>query len=256
MSDDKNLRVPSLVPPLADKDQKKLPIVTIDGPAGAGKSTAARWLAYILGFKLIDTGALYRSLALQAIERGILLDDETKLAELCGNLKFQFGNLELPPNADKDAVPQIRIYCNGIDVTESIRTPEMGMAASNVSKLPAVRAALLQVQRDFGNDGGIVMEGRDIGTVIFPSADLKFYLEASIESRAKRRQAELQQNGIELSFEQILKETKARDEQDMNRKVAPLKKADDAISIDSTSKSFEEVVTDMAQKVRSYLKIS
>lgn len=254
MTEDINLKGPSLVPPPTTRDMTRLPIVTIDGPAGAGKSTAARWLAYTLGFKLIDTGALYRSLALQAIERGISLDDEAALAELCSKLKFQFGNLELPPNADKDSIPQLRIYCNGIDVTESIRTPEMGMAASNVSKLPAVRNALLQVQRDFGIEGGIVMEGRDIGTVIFPQADVKFYLEASVESRAKRRQMELEQAGAKLSLEQVLKETKARDDQDMNRKIAPLKKADDAIPIDSTSKSFEEVVTDMAHKVRSFLK--
>ncbi len=149
----------------------------------------------------------------------------------------------------------MRIYCNGIDVSESIRTPEMGMAASNVSKLPAVRIALLQVQRDFGNEGGIVMEGRDIGTVIFPKAELKFYLEASLESRAQRRQAELESAGIKLTLDQILKETQARDEQDMNREIAPLVKAKDAISIDSTSKSFEEVVTEMAYKVRSFLKV-
>ncbi len=254
MSESNNLNGPKLVPNPQTQEFKRLPIVTIDGPAGAGKSTAARWLAYTLGFKLIDTGALYRSLALQAIDKGIPLDDEKKLAELCSSLKLQFGNLELPSNADKDAIPQLRIFCNEIDVTESIRTPEMGMAASNVSKLPAVREALLQVQRDFGNEGGIVMEGRDIGTVIFPHADVKFYLEASLESRAKRRQSELEAAGVKLSLEQIMKETQARDEQDMNRKIAPLTKAADAIAIDSTSKSFEEVVTDMAFKVRSYLK--
>jgi len=234
--------------------EKRLPIVTIDGPAGAGKSTAARWLAYTLNFKLIDTGALYRSLAVQAIEKGISLDDENKLAELCSNLKIQFGNLELPAHSDKDAIPQLRIYCNEIDVTESIRTPEMGMAASNVSKLPAVRKALLQVQRDFGKEGGIVMEGRDIGTVIFPDAEIKFYLEASLESRAGRRQLELEQAGVKLPFDHILKETKARDEQDMNRKAAPLKKATDAISIDSTAKSFDDVVSEMAFRVREYLR--
>ncbi len=232
----------------------RLPIVTIDGPAGAGKSTAARWLAYTLGFRLIDTGALYRSLALQALEKGVDLDDAPQLAKLCSELKFQFGNLELPSNATPDAIPQLRIFCNEIDVTEAIRSPEMGMAASNVSKLPEVREALLQVQRDFGLEGGIVMEGRDIGTVIFPNAEIKFYLEASIESRAQRRQAELEQAGANISYEHVLKETHARDEQDMNRKTAPLKKAADAISIDSTQKSFDAVVTSMASKVRDYLR--
>jgi cytidylate kinase len=232
----------------------RLPIVTIDGPAGAGKSTAARWLAYTIQFKLIDTGALYRSLALMAMEKNVAFDDEVKLAELCKNLNIQFGNLELPVHPEKDAIPQVKIFCNGIDVTESIRSPEMGMAASNVSKLPAVREALLQVQRDFGAQGGIVMEGRDIGTVIFPEAEVKFYLEASVESRANRRQLELKQAGVDLSYEQILKETKARDDQDMNRKIAPLKKAPDAIVIDSTNKSFDDVVTLMASKVRDHIR--
>ena len=232
----------------------RLPIVTIDGPAGAGKSTAARWLAYTVQFKLIDTGALYRSLALHAIEKNIALDDEPALANLCANLKFQFGSLEMPGNAEKDAVPQLRIYCNEIDVTQSIRTPEMGMAASNVSKLPAVRSALLQVQRDFGAEGGIVMEGRDIGTVIFPQAEIKFYLEASLESRAKRRQMELQASGVDLPFDHILRETKARDEQDMTRKNAPLRVAADAQLIESTNKTFDEVVTQMASTVRTFIK--
>lgn len=236
---------------------RNLPIVAIDGPAGAGKSTAARLLAAHLGFTLIDTGAIYRSLALQAIERNISLKNGNELALLCEALKFSFGPLDksqmqMAPNGIK--IPKLHVYCNGLDVTDAIRSPELGMAASNVSKLPEVREALLSVQRDLGREGGIVMEGRDIGTVIFPDAEIKFFLEASLESRAQRRMEELKAAGIEKDIESVIKETKARDEQDMNRDIAPLKKAEDAFVIDSTQQSLEDVVRDMSEKVRSYLK--
>lgn len=232
-------------------DSQRLPIVAIDGPAGAGKSTAARLLALQLGFRLIDTGALYRSLALQAFERNMALDDGPALAKLCEELKIQFGTLEFVDGPN--SVPKQRVYCNGIDVTDAIRTPEMGLAASNVSKLPEVRKALLDMQHNFGNEGGIVMEGRDIGTVIFPGAELKFFLTASIDSRAQRRVEELTAAGLTVNLEQIKRETKARDEQDMNRATAPLKQASDAILIDSTAKSLDQVVAEMASRVRSYL---
>ncbi len=235
---------------------KRLPIVAIDGPAGAGKSTAARLLAQQLGFIMIDTGALYRTLALNALERGIALNDEDQLALLCSALRFQFGTLEKPHlGADGlPVIPRLPIYCNGIDVTDSIRTPELGMAASNVSKLPKVRDALLEVQRVFGREGGIVMEGRDIGTVIFPDAEVKFYLTASVESRATRRWEELKAAGIERELETVIRETQARDEQDMNRKIAPLRCAEGAQIIDSTAKTLPDVVADMAQRVRAYLR--
>lgn len=229
----------------------RLPIVAIDGPAGAGKSTAARLLAAQLGFKLIDTGALYRSLALQAFDRNIPLDDGPKLAQLCQSIKIQFGTLERTHS--EEGVPKVRIFCNGLDVTDAIRTPEMGLAASNVSKLPEVRASLLEMQRTFGREGGIVMEGRDIGTVIFPDAEIKFFLTASVENRARRRCEELEAAGIQVKLEQILRETQQRDEQDSTRAVAPLKQAADAQLIDSTSKSLDEVVAEMAHHVRSYL---
>ena len=239
--------------------EQRLPIVAIDGPAGAGKSTAARLLAYKLGFTLVDTGALYRSLALQALEKGISLSDEKALAELCGTLTFQFGSLDRPSHSQdfepetEIKTPKLHVYCNGIDVTDSIRTPELGMAASNISKLSAVREALLQVQRNFGSDGGIVMEGRDIGTVIFPQAEIKFYLTASVESRAKRRWTELKAAGIEIPLDHVARETQARDEQDMNRTFSPLKQAPDSVLVDSSHKSLSEVVNEMFHTVRKFL---
>lgn len=233
----------------SSRSNRRLPIVAIDGPAGAGKSTAARLLASQLGFKLIDTGALYRALALQSIERNIDLANGEALAQLAHSLKFQFGTLE----RQASGIPKVRVYCNQLDVTDAIRTPELGLAASNVSKYPEVRDALLDIQRRFGDEGGIVMEGRDIGTVIFPNAEIKFFLTASVENRAQRRCEELAAAGHNVNFEQILRETKTRDDQDSNRPVAPLKQAPDAHPIDSTQKNLDEVVAEMAAHVRSYL---
>ena len=239
---------------------RRLPIIAIDGPAGAGKSTAARWLAYQLDFRLIDTGALYRALALNALEHNVPLNSGAELATLCRKLKFQFGALEKPHyeegSSTESSIPKLHVFCDGVDITDAIRTPELGMAASNVSKLPEVREALLGVQRDFGVEGGIVMEGRDIGTVIFPDAEMKFFLSASIESRARRRWEELKLSGVDRDLEQVIRETRARDEQDTNRSHAPLKQAQDATLIDSTSRNLEEVVAEMARHVRDYLKNS
>jgi len=236
--------------------RSRLPIVAIDGPAGAGKSTAARLLAQQLGFVLVDTGAIYRCLALVALERNISLKDGPALAALAGSLKFRFGSLE-KPHVDRDgrpSIPKLHVYCNALDMTDSIRTPELGMAASNVSKLPEVREALLDVQRSFGVEGGIVMEGRDIGTVIFPEAELKFYLTASVESRARRRCEELNAAGVERDLETVIRETQMRDDQDMNRAIAPLREAPGSIHIDSSSRPLFEVVDEMARHVREWLK--
>lgn len=229
------------------------PIVAIDGPAGAGKSTAARLLAYQLGFTLIDTGALYRVLAYKALEEDISLADGKALAELSKSTEVSFGKLEYPSSEPEARVPVLPVFCDGHDVSQAIRTPELGMAASNISKLPEVREALLGVQRDFGKQGGIVMEGRDIGTVIFPDAELKFFLTASVESRAKRRFEELKAAGSSITLERVIEETAARDHQDMNRKTAPLRQAEDAVLIDSTSHSLEDVVKDMASQVRHFV---
>ncbi len=244
---------------LVETDPIRLPIVAIDGPAGAGKSTAARLLAYQLGFRLIDTGALYRSLALQALESNVDLDDEDSLASLCLSMKIQFGKLEKisGDSEDRIMVPRLPIFCNGMDVTDAIRRPEVGMAASKVSRFAKVRDALLALQRAFGEEGGIVMEGRDIGTVIFPHAELKFYLTASVESRAKRRFEELSAGGQhQVDYDRVLRETAQRDAQDMNRDVAPLKQSDDAILIDSTQKDLFQVVSEMAEQVRKHFKES
>jgi cytidylate kinase len=238
--------------PKGPPKSSRLPIIAIDGPAGAGKSTAARWLAFQLGFRLIDTGALYRCLALQAMERSVSLADGPALALLCSKLKFQFSKLERSARGG-DETPKLRVYCDELDVTDSIRSLEMGMAASNISKLPEVREALLDVQRNFGAEGGIVMEGRDIGTVIFPNAEVKFYLTASLESRSARRLEELNASGLQKDLATVLRETKARDDQDMNRAIAPLKKAEDAVLIDSSSRTLDDVVSEMARLVRNQL---
>jgi cytidylate kinase len=227
--------------------QKRLPIVAIDGPAGAGKSTAARMLAYQLGLTLIDTGALYRVLALNAMEQDVDLTDGKALQKLAATLDIQFGKLEIERVGE---IPRLPIFCNNVDVSALIRTPELGMAASNISKLPEVREALLSLQRRYGKVGGIVMEGRDIGTVIFPDADVKFFLTASVESRARRRWEELKAAGIDIEMDRVIQETKSRDDQDSNRPIAPLKQAEDAILIDSTSRSIDEVVQEMASLVR------
>ncbi len=250
-----------LCPPLSETkenaDKERLPIVAIDGPAGAGKSTAARLLAFQLGFTLIDTGALYRCLALNAMERNVDLKDGPALAALCATLKFQFGSLERSLKGPNEMmIPKLHVYCNGLDVTDAIRDPELGMAASNISKLPQVRAALLDVQRNFGASGGIVMEGRDIGTVIFPKAELKFFLTATVESRAQRRWEELKAAGVETRLDQVIKETRTRDEQDTQRAIAPLRQAPDGILIDSTAQTLEDVVAEMARRVRDFLRSS
>ena len=221
------------------------PIVAIDGPAGAGKSTVARRLADALGFVLVDTGAMYRAVALAAKRAGVEWSDATKLGELAHGL--------VTKNAlafERDPGLGIRVKLAGEDVSEAIRTPDMAQGASLVSAHGSVRAALLDLQRMAGRAGGVVLEGRDIGTVVFPDAEVKFFLTASAEVRARRRHDELAAKGGAASFEDTLADVKRRDAQDEGRAVAPLKQADGAILVDSTDLSFEQTVSRMLADVQ------
>jgi cytidylate kinase len=214
-------------------------IVAIDGPAGAGKSTAARLLAARLGYALLDTGAIYRSMALRARECGVAWDDGAGVAALADGIDIAF-RMEGAIN---------RVTLNGQDVTTAIRTPEISDGASRVSALPEVRAALLGLQRRIGAAGGVVVEGRDIGTVVFPDAEAKFFLTANTDERARRRVAELTAAGKPVDAAQTKAEIVARDTRDSTRAAAPLKKADDAIEIDSSTMSPDAVVARMAEIV-------
>ena len=220
-------------------------VIAIDGPSGAGKSTVARRLAERLGYIYIDTGAMYRAIGWKAKREGIDPDDEAKLADLCGRTEVTIKK----DNSDP------RFFVNGIDVTGEIRTPEMGMMASAVSKSPAVRARLLTLQRELGRGGGVVMDGRDIGTVVFPDADVKFYLDASAGERGKRRYLELKAKGMDVDRTRITKEIEERDRQDSGRALAPLKKADDALLIDSSAMSIDDVLDRMLSEIKEAKKI-
>lgn len=207
-------------------------IVAIDGPAGAGKSTIATRVAEELGFQLIDTGAIYRTVAWKAAASDLDLEDGKAVADLARDLEFTF---EL---VDGDNV----VFCNGEAIGDEIRAPEVSYGASIVSAHPEVRAALLDIQRDLGRARSSVLEGRDIGTVVFPDADVKVFLTATPQERARRRVEQMLEKGDEADYEEVLAEIEARDERDANRDAAPLKQADDAVAIDSTRFDIEEVV--------------
>ncbi len=198
-------------------------------------------LARRLAYTYIDTGAMYRVVALQISRNSLSPDDETALRRLLSSLQIAF----IQENEG------IRVLCNGEDVTAAIRSPEISLLASDVSRRKLVREALVRMQREMGAGGGVVMEGRDIGTVVFPEADVKFYLDADVAERARRRFDELVQKGTEVDFETTLEEVARRDRGDMERTVSPLRKAEDAIWIDSTARSIAQVVEEMARIVAS-----
>ena len=225
-------------------------VIAIDGPAGTGKSSATRRLADLLGFVHVDTGSIYRAVAFLSLEKRQLADLGPEIpGEIARTVQLEFHRV---PGKN----PTNRIFANGRDLTDFIRTPEVSMAASRVSAVPAVRSALLELQRRLGCAGNSILEGRDIGTVVFPDADLKFFLTASVDERAKRRLIELEASGADApSFEEVKSQIIERDLGDSTRSVAPLKKAPDAIEVDTSTLTLDEVVRSMENRARDKLEL-
>jgi CMP/dCMP kinase len=212
--------------------------ITIDGPAGSGKSTVARRVAALLGYLYLDSGAMYRALALKALEGGgMALTSEEQLVELASQTHI---SLRAPAAELEQQGVKNQVYLDGIDVTQAIRTPEVAQAASRIAVVAGVRAVLVAEQQRAGAGGGVVMEGRDIGTVVFPNAELKIFLDASPEVRAGRRWKEHQEKHEQMSIEQVLEEVRERDKRDRERKVSPLVRAHDAVLVDNTAMDAEE----------------
>lgn len=210
-------------------------IIAIDGPAGSGKGTITKRVANKIGFLRLDTGALYRCLTLEVIRNKIEINDIQKMVDIVRNMKIEFV-----PNEDMNELDYV--FLNKENVTKEIRSNEVNNIISVISSIKEVRNEMLQIQRNIAKEKDTIMEGRDIGTVVFPNADMKIYLNADIEERARRRYKENMEKGISTTYEEVLQILKNRDKIDMEREVAPLKKAEDAIEIDSTNMSIEEVV--------------
>ena len=225
--------------------KKKGLTIAIDGPSGAGKSTVASSLGKRLGYLYIDTGAMYRSVALGVKKKGIFPEDELAVSQLASSLHITFVT----------EGKQTRIFCEGEDITEAIRTPEVSRLASSISRQKGVREALVQMQRELGREGGVILEGRDIGTVVFPDADVKFYLDAEGDERVRRRYHEMVEKGVKVDFKETQEELLQRDHNDMHRSHSPLRKADDALFIDSTHRSVEEIVEEMIRIVKAKSKM-
>ena len=219
------------------------PVVTIDGPGGSGKGTIAGLLARELGWHLLDSGALYRLTALAAMNHGVALDDEASLEVMAAHLDVQFVAAETDGGESS-------IILEGEHVEAAIRQENVGVSASRIAALPAVRDALMSRQRAFAEAPGLVADGRDMGTVVFADAPVKIYLTAGAEERAKRRYLQLQARGADVSIERLLADISSRDERDMNRAVAPLKPADDAIVLDSTKLTIQEVLGQVMDVMR------
>ena len=209
------------------------PNIAIDGPAGAGKSTIAKMVAKRLGFLYIDTGAMYRAVAYCALEKGINVQSREQVVELASGLQIALQNGE-------DG--RLRVYCNGIDVTERIREQAVSRNVSKVASVPEVRVKMVEQQRKIASCGGVVMDGRDIGTYVLPDAQLKFFITASLEERTTRRMKELAEKGVFITFSALKKEIALRDKIDSEREMAPLSAAEDAVIIDTTDMTVEQVV--------------
>jgi len=213
------------------RDQKHGWIIAIDGPSGAGKSTVAKEIAMRLGYLYIDTGAMYRVIGMKAMQQNALLNDPQRIVEVAQTSKIELKNSE----------GGLRVFLDGTDVSEAIRMEPVSRAASIVSSISEVRKLLVRAQQEMGRDGGVVMEGRDIGTKVFPNADLKVFLDASETTRAQRRYEQNRLNGMGVSFEQTMAEIHERDQRDRQRADSPLTQAEDAVRVDTSDKSVAEV---------------
>jgi len=214
--------------------------IAIDGPAGSGKSTTAKIVAEKLGYLYLDTGAMYRAITLNALQNKIDFNNDNKIVEIAKNSEIRFEKTD----------HTLKTFLNGVDVTEAIRTPEVTNSIARVAANPRVRAILVKKQREFMKNGGVVAEGRDIGTNVFPNAELKIFLVASIEERAKRRYKELIEKGIQVDLDKLKADIKIRDSHDIGRKTNPLKQAPDAILVDTSKLSIAQQVDFVLQKAR------
>lgn len=219
-------------------------IVAVDGPAGSGKGTVTKKIEEELGFLNLDTGATYRCVALQVLKENVKINEEEKIIKIANEIDIQIDN-----TGSKDI-----ILLNGEDVSKEIRTKEVTSIVSQISSIIPVREKMVEIQRKLATGKNVIVEGRDIGTVVFPNAEIKIYLDASEEIRAKRRYEENIQNGIETTYEEVLENVKMRDYNDMHKKIGALKKADDAIVVDTSKLSIEEVVNKIEKIIKEYNK--
>ena len=224
---------------------KKL-VIAIDGPAASGKSTTSKLIARRLGYLYVDTGAMYRAMTLKVLEQKIDLDDQSAIGQLARQTKISLVHIN----------NELRVLLDGRDVTRAIRSPQVTKSVSAISMIDSVREVMVREQRRMGTEGGIVLEGRDIGTVVFPKADLKVYMVADVEKRASRRQKDLEKQGVEVSLEDLKQEIIERDQKDSKRNISPLRKADDAIIIDTSDLTVDQQVELIVTKANSVLQHS